>query len=208
MFSNKRTNLKQKKRKKWDGISMCTSKNKKEYFNSKPFNFYLTWNYSYMTFSTNFNCLFFTFTSFAKKKKNGVWRNTLIVIFLALKSKICDNWLTKQILFLRNIFQNHPSEKIFGLLNFHLFSYFLGFRIWLSSVTSRCSVQGFRTKKNPIYLNIVKSLFAFKSQLSPRGGFFFAKFGSSWLTRVISKIRKKTVTRHNHFFLGRVHSHS
>jgi len=110
---------------------MCPSKNKTEYFNSKPFNLNLTWNYSYKTFSTNFKCLFFTFTSFAKKKfkKIGVWRNTLIVFFLALKSKICDNWLTKQILFLRNIFQNHPSEKIFGHLNFHLFSYFLGFRI-------------------------------------------------------------------------------
>ena len=138
-----------KKRKNWDGISMCPSKNKTEYFNSKPFNLNLTWNYSYKTFSTNFKCLFFTFTSFAKKKfkKIGVWRNTLIVIFLALKSKICDNWLTKQILFLRNIFQNHPSEKIFGHLNFHLFSYFLGFRI--------------------------------------------------------SKIRKKTVTSHNPFFLCR-----
>jgi len=43
IFSNKWTNLKQKKRKEWGGISMCTSKNKKEHFNSKPFNFYLTW---------------------------------------------------------------------------------------------------------------------------------------------------------------------
>ena len=51
---------------RWD-IDMCTSKTKKQYFNSKPFNIYLTWNYSYMTFSTNVNYFFFTFTSFAKK---------------------------------------------------------------------------------------------------------------------------------------------
>ena len=53
--------------------------------------------------------------------------------------------MTKKILFLRNIFQKHSSEKIFGQLNFHLFSDFLGLRT--------------------------------------------------------SKIRKKTVTRHNLFFL-------
>ena len=64
---------------------------------------------------------------FSTKKKNGVWRNSLIVIFLAIKSKSCDNWSTKQILFLRKIFQNHPSEKMFGHLNFYLFSDFLGF---------------------------------------------------------------------------------
>ena len=109
----------------------CTFKNKKGDYNCITVSSYLIWRQLYLTFRTNFHCLLFTFTNFAKKnlKKNGVWRNTLILIYLALKSKICDNWMTKQILFLRNIFQNHPSEKIFGHLNFHLFGDFLGFRI-------------------------------------------------------------------------------